>query len=492
MTARNRPIELVEESLQLLRSRGIGILLLYWMGAVPFAIALLLLLNDMRKSWGASLDLRDSLICAVAFLWLSYWKNRASRAVLAVLVSGSERPVSWSESVVWQAVFQTLKLFVMPFAMLSLVAWPAASAFFRTLALDPDFRRAYSSATNRYKENLLAFLIMAALSLVTYVNVLLIFIATPVVWKMLTGYETDWGRLGASSISGLLIVAGITTGLLVDPWIQTYAVLRVFYQSARSDGRDLLRDIARYAAVFLISVLAVAAQPSQAKLDESISHAAEASDYGWLHPQQSSGGENFLTDLVQKVEQALTDTGNRLKNWLRHLFHDEETKNQHQTERPAKSQGLRWTLGLLAVLICGGIVALFLRRGKPRLVEVPATSAAADVLNEQLLPSDVDQEQWLRLAFEYLGNNETRLAARAFYLANLSYLGAKSLLSLSLTKSNKLYERELARQTRSNQISPAFVTCNRLYERAWYGMRELGAEQVETLKGAADQLRQHA
>jgi hypothetical protein len=121
-----------------------------------------------------------------------------------------------------------------------------------------------------------------------------------------------------------------------------------------------------------------------------------------------------------------------------------------------------------------------------------AGSPLADVFDEQLLPSDVSEEAWLRLAFEYLANDQTRLAARAFYLANLSYLGGRSLLALSLWKSNRLYERELARQPKTGELSAAFAAANRLYETAWFGMRELGAGQMDILKGSVDRLRQHA
>jgi len=153
---------------------------------------------------------------------------------------------------------------------------------------------------------------------------------------------------------------------------------------------------------------------------------------------------------------------------------------------------LRWTLALLALMICGSIIALFLRSGRAKAVRASAEAAvapAADVFDEQLLASVVKQDEWLRLAFDYLAKNETRLAARAFYLANLSYLGERSLLSLALWKSNKVYERELARQPRAGEISGAFAAVNRLYERAWFGMRELGAEQADSLKGWAERLR---
>jgi hypothetical protein len=38
-------------------------------------------------------------------------------------------------------------------------------------------------------------------------------------------------------------------------------------------------------------------------------------------------------------------------------------------------------------------------------------------------------------------------------------------------------------------MAGAFAAVNRLYERAWFGMRELGAEQMEMLKGSAERLR---
>ena len=119
----------------------------------------------------------------------------------------------------------------------------------------------------------------------------------------------------------------------------------------------------------------------------------------------------------------------------------------------------------------------------------PGRGQVRGLHNEQLLPSEVNHEEWLRLAFEYLSSNQTRLAARAFYLANLSYLGKQSMLSLALWKSNRLYERELARQPKAAELNTAFAACNRLYERAWYGMRELGAEQMEILRGSVACLR---
>jgi|GEM_PF-6274775 len=500
----NRPIQLVEESLQILRAAGPAVLLPHWVGTLPFAITLLLLLQDVRLSWGSSLILRDSLFCALAFVWLSYWKSRASRTTFALLSPVGEPAVS---SLGAQLIFQTPKLFVMPFAVVSLLAWPAASAFFRMLTLEPlskgcslrsSFGRALAGATGNFRETLGAALILAALAVVAFINVLAIFFALPTLWKILTGFETQWSTLGSSALPGLLVIAGVTTWILIDPWMHTYCLLRVFYLNARSDGRDLLRDISRLAAVALLCLLAfstpASADDTQSKLNQSIDRAAQANDYGWLRPQASSQDNNFLMALSERIDHAFTAVGNGVKRWLRRIFNSSDVKNVDQLPSASHAFSLRGMLVFFAVIICGCIIALFLRRSKRGDSQrVPVAAApAADILNEQLLASEVDQEEWLRLALQYMTNDETRLAARAFYLANLSYLGRQSLLSLSLTKTNKLYERELARHPKSSQLSAAFVAANRLYERAWYGMRELESEQMKLLQGAADQLRQYA
>lgn len=511
---RNRPVELLEESLQILRSGGAAVLLPYWTGSIPFAVALLALLHDTNLSWGSRLLVRDSFFCAAAFLWLSYWKSRASAEIFARLSSEAEVAAGWVQRAAVQSIFQTFKLLVMPFAMLSLLGWPVASAFFRTLALEPGggtwpvrsgLRRAFASAGERYVENVVAFLTLAALTVVVWLNVLVAMVLIPALWKLVTGYETDWSRMQTASIFGMFAIASVATWLLVDPWIQTFCLLRVFYQNARRDGGDLLRDISRLAAAGLmcLAILSGPAKASQESAQETmrhgISHAAQSEDYGWLRPQQDGSQSGFLADAAQKMKDGWDYASKRIAGWykafqywLRDLLRDSQSPQDDKDSSPPRTQELRWILAIIAVMICGGIIALFLGGRKAKTAGVSDAAAGrtnADVLNEQILPSDISQEEWLRLALEYLANNQTRLAARAFYLANLSYLGRQSLLSLSLSKSNELYERELARRPNSTDLSSAFVASNRLYERAWFGMRELGADQMDTLRGAVEQLR---
>lgn len=513
----NRPVELLEESLQLLRGAATPVLLEYWTGSLPFAIALLWIERDAGHAWGSPLLLRDSLCCAFAFVWLNYWRSRASVRLFSILSPGAEHSAGWFQRASLQLIFQTLKLLVMPFAAASILAWPAASAFFRTLTLEPisgerairgAFQRALASARWHYAENALAFLAIAALAFVAWLNLTFAIGSAPFLWKLLTGYETDWSRLAGATFLSLLSISAAGAWLLLDPWIQTYCLLRVFYQNARTDGRDLLRNIARLAAVALFCVLSLTPTlraeqpPNQQSLNQSIERASQDREYAWLRPDDNSAQQGFLNDLAKKANDGIHATGRwfnhwyqALLYWLRELLHtnNPNVDEKHKIAPPISE--LRWMLAIAGILICGIIVALFLRRPKRAQVTDGAAApnaAQADVLNEQILPSDVSQEEWLRLAGEYLASGQTRLAARAFYLANLSYLGSNNLLSLSLSKSNSLYERELKRQPNSARSLAAFSAANRLYERAWYGMRELAADQMDALQTAVAQLRQHA
>ncbi len=515
---KKRPIELLEESLQILRSGGVSILAFYWTGSLPFAVALLWMVLDTGFSWGNSLLLRDSLVCAAAFLWMSYWKSLASKRILALLSADAGSHVNWIVRLGLQSVFQTLKLFVMPLAIASILGWPAASLFFRTLAREPvelarpitgGLQRAFSVASDGYKQSVVAFLTFSALAVVTSLNLVVAFALLPQLWKVFTGYETDWSRMqNGIAFASLFGVAAVATWFLLDPWMHAYAMLRVFYSSARSDGRDLLRDLSRLAAMLLLCfcltaplLRAEASNHSEQALNQAIERASHDSDYSWLHPPPKDGPQGFLGNLADEISNGYIAARDKVVSWYRsfvnwlddHFGGDNSADNGKSKSAKPRSQELRLLLVVLCVMICGLVVALFLRTGKLRRAKALAAAASpapvADVLNEQLLPSDVSQEEWLILAAQYLAEGQTRLAARAFYLANLSYLGAQNVLSLALWKSNRIYERELARIPQSSGLSPAFVTGNRLYERAWYGMRELAPEQMDAIKGAVETLR---
>ena len=71
---------------------------------------------------------------------------------------------------------------------------------------------------------------------------------------------------------------------------------------------------------------------------------------------------------------------------------------------------------------------------------------APDIADENVRADQLPEDGWTKLARELLERGEFRLAMRAFYLASLSHLAARNLISIARFKSNRDYERELRRR----------------------------------------------
>ena len=89
----------------------------------------------------------------------------------------------------------------------------------------------------------------------------------------------------------------------------------------------------------------------------------------------------------------------------------------------------------------------------------------------------------MRTPRECIARNDLRLAVRAMYLANLAYLGGRSLIAIDRTKSNRDYERELRRRASAKpEILPVFSDTVGVYERSWYGMYDVSRELVARIE----------
>ncbi len=121
-----------------------------------------------------------------------------------------------------------------------------------------------------------------------------------------------------------------------------------------------------------------------------------------------------------------------------------------------------------------------------------STIQAPDLNRENVLASDLPEDEWLRLANELLGRGELRLAVRALYLSNLAFLGARRLIRIARSKSNSIYERELRLRPHGNELLAPFAQSNRNFECAWYGFHEVTPEFVDAFQQDVEALRQNA
>jgi hypothetical protein len=127
-------------------------------------------------------------------------------------------------------------------------------------------------------------------------------------------------------------------------------------------------------------------------------------------------------------------------------------------------------------------------RPKPAAPALAAVKLDADDLTADQLP----EESWLALAARSLAENNFRVALRAYYLANLAWLGRSQFLTIHPGKTNREYQRELRRKARAFAGARELFAVNiAAFERAWYGQHEVSAgdaaafrRRIESIKSA--------
>jgi nucleotidyltransferase/DNA polymerase involved in DNA repair len=98
-------------------------------------------------------------------------------------------------------------------------------------------------------------------------------------------------------------------------------------------------------------------------------------------------------------------------------------------------------------------------------------------------PLRFPEQTWIDLAERALAEQNWRLAMRAFYLASLGWLGRREFLQIHSGKTNREYERELRRRARAMpEARELFARNIAAFERAWYGMHEIGGDDVERFR----------
>jgi hypothetical protein len=509
------PIRQIEEAIFLLRRLETRAWLLYLLAAVPFSLALLQFVRDMSTSHLAPRCALDSLACALAFLWAAAWKAKFGAALLAKM-NGPGFPSS--EGRFWrafyrQSVLQALKLVVWPFALISILPIPFTTLFFRNAAIEAGsahttlpgiVRKSARRASHNLPGSWLAIFILSVIYLIAFINVYLLMALLPFLLRMFSGVETLFTRnSGALFGFNVFSVVVVVTWLLIDPLLLSYAAVRCFHTEARTDARDLLAKLRPLAALALV-LLFFAPAPnlfalSKEQLSHAVEQAAKSDDYAWLRAQKQPANpkENtFFANLNRDIENLSHTVGSWLsgvRDWLRRLLQSTPASPSEPAARPITGD-VRWLLyALAAIVLLAALMIVFRRTAKPALSVLTSSphTPAPDLGKDNILASDLPEEEWLRMASELLAKGESRLGVRALYLSNLSYLASRHLIQIARSKSNSIYETELRRRPHSADVSPPFAWSNRAFERVWYGFHDVSSDLVEAFQHNVEVIRRH-
>jgi hypothetical protein len=530
--------DLIEEAIHLLRTAPAGTLAAYFLGAMPFRLGLLFFWADMSRNPFAGGHLADaSLMLGLLFLWMKFWQVIFARRIRAQ-VAGQAPPVlnfrRMMRILVTQTILQPLGLFLIPLSAVPVLTFPWVFAFYQNvtaLADDeetvlPLFKKSCRQAALWPKQNIIALFILIAFGFYVFLNWSTACLTLPALFKMLFGIESDFTKSPLSMMNSTFFAAmfGLTY-LCVDPIVKTFYVLRCFYGESVQSGEDLKADLKQFVispraiAVILIfaacffSVPARAADPapkhpapsqvSSSDLDHAINLTIHERKYTWRMPrekvQETDENEGVIARFFDKVEEMLRKWARAVADWINEIL--KKLFGSGHSRPYNNSSGYGWITGvhllfwvLIAAVACALAIFLYrvlMNRQKPKPVVVTeAIHPLPDITDDNVGADELPEDGWTKLARELLARGEFRLAMRAFYLASLSHLSARNLISIARFKSNRDYERELRRRGHSfPELLSVFGQNISVFEGVWYGMHDVNSDSVSQFATNVERIR---
>jgi len=361
-------LEIVEESFHLVRGASWTVLGVYYAGTLPFITAVFFFWNEYGRGIGKPLNLGwMSLLLALLFIWMKTWQAVYARMLYENLETNGQyaAPVDARRllrTLMRQAIIQSTGMVLLPVALLSVIGFPWAYAFYQNAtALEDGSARpagelmAKSSAyakvwmrqcvlvvwalcplillvamngarllmmlaaifSPRESVQVLSIVMGIYLFLMTLVtpfpmivaiNVSALLFAAPMLLKLFLGVETDIVAIYLVSDGIIFMLVSLLAYALVDPFAKAAFVLRCFYTASIQSGADLLAEVARYkgtAVLLILAAVALAGFPALA-VDESTGETADAARPTMVEPPPASVDETALnTALDRELEQGL-------------------------------------------------------------------------------------------------------------------------------------------------------------------------------------------
>jgi energy-converting hydrogenase Eha subunit B len=537
--------DLIEEAAQLLRTAPASALALYYAGTVPFITGLLYFFADMSRSpFAAGHAAEAAFGMTILFGWM-----KGCQAAFAVQVRSriSADPAAgltlrrWATIFFTQAIVQPTGLFVLPIALVTVVPFVWAYAFYQnaTALAAPGAnsrvsftRRCWRQATLWPGQNFMALVLLSAFGVFVLANWVTVGLALPQLIKMLLGVETVFSRSGLGMLNTTFFATTLgLTYLSLDPLLKVTYVLRCFYGESLESGEDLkagLREFSRprlpsagWVAIFVLffGILPGSAADSSpgsssppaespraaiapVDLDRAISQTIQERKYTWRMPRErepeTSTEEGVIAKFFARIGRMLRDAMSGVFDWLRDLI-NRLFPPKRSVATPATGYGWmavpQTLLYLLIAAVVATLVIIIIRlwSGRQRTGVVAASAIVQplpDVTDENVGADQLPGDRWMIMGRELLNRGEFRSAIRAFYLASLAHLADRNLISIARFKSNRDYERELRRRGHSLTSLLGFFEDNiSVFERIWYGRHESSRDLVEQFAARVERIR---
>ncbi|MEO8126160.1 MAG: DUF4129 domain-containing protein [Bryobacteraceae bacterium] len=524
MSDKGKPaLEILEEAVHLLRSMPAAALCLYFIGALPFLLGALYFWADMSEgAFAQDKAGLESLLLVLLFTWMNCWQTAFVAELRGRLSGSGVKP--WTlrrigQMAILQAGIQPTSFLMLPLAALVTLPLARVYAFYQCVNYDSSgagfgetVEAAWKQSARWPRQNWIILCLISLSGLVCFVNLTLLIFNGAYLLKSLFGVESPITRSVWSMVnSTFFCTVAALTYLAVDPLAKAVYALRCFYGDALSSGEDLrarLRRVpaakATIAAVFALVMLAPLSAETvpTAELDRAMDSVIQRPEFSWRLPRQAAPpGQNTgvlllaerMIDALQKmaagIKQGITD----LMDWYQRIFGGDNRKLD-LPDMGGTATGMRFfTIFLTVSLLLLGAFAIyraFSQRAKPAPAVESRAAAAVDITSEAASADQLPEDDWLRMGRDFLAAGDLRLGVRALYLGALANLARRELISLTRSKTNRDYLRELERRARAApHVLPAFVVGVGIYERTWYGRHAADGAAVQELLSALERMR---
>lgn len=292
-------LDVIEESVQLVRTAPPVALTWYYVGSLPFVLGGLFYWAEMSRSpFALRTHAPGALGLALLFAWMKFCQALYGRHLHAHLAHHSAARLTVRQAarvLANQAAFHATGLFLLPLLLVVALPFPWSFAVYQNFtvlgATEPDdptppLKRAIDQAGLWPLQNFYLHLAATGFALVVFLNWATVLYLVPNLLKALLGTETVFSRSGWALLNSTFfaVVLGLTY-LSVDPIVKSAYALRCFQGQAVASGADLkaelrrLRQSASAAVVILMSGFCLMPEPALA-LNHSRPCLAQATAFG--------------------------------------------------------------------------------------------------------------------------------------------------------------------------------------------------------------------
>ena len=270
-------IEILEEAVHALRIAPVGILACYYIGSLPFILALLYFWADMSRGGLAEGHCpAASMGLAVLFIWMKLWHAVFAQKVKAWICRERASRYPFRRIVhliASQTLIQASGLVVLPLAALFAIPFGWCYAFYQNISvldeLEDDnarslINRSWKQAKLWPGQNYILLTVFSLLGFIVFVNIAMTIFLIPQMLNKLLGIETMFAMSGLWILNTTFFAATCSiTYLCMDPLVKTVYVLRCFYGASLQSGEDIKIELkslmphAKTLAAILVPVILV-------------------------------------------------------------------------------------------------------------------------------------------------------------------------------------------------------------------------------------------